>query len=73
MPKGFRFLHDVDLWRLIDREDPYDKRRDSHSYTFVGRLKHGVSIEQAQSDVDIIAKGLEQQVSRHQQRQRIVI
>ncbi len=60
MPKGFRFLQDVDLWRLINREDPYDKRRDSHSYTLVGRLKQGVSIEQAQSDVDAIAKGLEQ-------------
>lgn len=61
MPQGFRFMQEADLWGLINREDPFDKRRDSHSYTLVGRLKQGVAIEEAQSDVDVIARSLEQQ------------
>jgi putative ABC transport system permease protein len=61
MPQGFRFLHQADLWGLINRDDPFDKRRDSHSFTIVGRLKHDVTLEQAQSEVDSIASGLEQQ------------
>ncbi len=61
MPQGFRFMQEADLWGLINREDPFDKRRDSHSYTLVGRLKPGVTTEEAQSDVDVIARNLEQQ------------
>ena len=61
MPRGFRLMQEVDLWALINRDDPFDKRRDSHSYTLVARLKNGVSLEQAQSDVDVIARSLEQQ------------
>lgn len=61
MPRGFRFLHEADLWALINRDDPFDKQRDSHSFDILGRLKQGVSIEQAQSEVDGIARGLEQQ------------
>jgi len=61
MPRGFRFLFDVDLWRLVDRDGPFDPTRDSHSGLVVGRLKAGVSLEQAQSDIDSISRGLEQQ------------
>jgi putative ABC transport system permease protein len=61
MPRGFRFVHEADLWRLINREDPFDKKRDSHSFTLLGRLKQGVTIDDAQSDVGLIAKSLEQQ------------
>jgi predicted permease len=61
MPRGFRFLFDVDLWRLVDRDGPFDRQRDSHSHYVVGRLKPGVTIEQAQSEADAIAGSLEQQ------------
>ncbi len=61
MPPGFRFLFDADLWILIDRDCPIDPQRDSHSLWGVGRLKDGVSLEQAQSDVDAVAKVLEQE------------
>ena len=59
MPLGFRFMFDADLWRLIDRDSTIDMQRDSHSHWVVGRLKDGVSLEQAQLDVDAIAKALE--------------
>lgn len=55
MPRAFHFLFDADLWRLVDREGPFDTRRGSHSHLVVGRLKAGVSIEQAQSEVDAIS------------------
>ena len=61
MPPGFRFLFDADVWILIDRDCPVDEQRDSHSLWAVGRLKEGVSLEQAQSDVDAAAKVLEQE------------
>jgi putative ABC transport system permease protein len=61
MPRAFRFLHEVDLWRLIDRDDPFETQRDSHSFSILGRLMPGVSAQQAQSDVDVISRSLEQQ------------
>lgn len=59
MPPGFRFLYDTDLWIVIDRDCPIDAERDSHSLRAVGRLKKGVSFDQAQSDIDAVAAILE--------------
>lgn len=61
MPRGFRFFEEADLWSPIERDGPLDAQRDSHSLLLFGRLKAGVSMEQAQSEVDSISKGLEQQ------------
>jgi predicted permease len=61
MASRFRFLFDADLWRLVDRDGPFDSHRGSHSHFVVGRLKSGVSIEQAQSEVDAISGSLAQQ------------
>jgi len=58
MPRGFRFLFDVDVWHLIDRDSPIDRRRDSHSLLAVGRLKPDVSIDQAMVETGAIAAGL---------------
>jgi len=58
-PPGFRFMFDTDVWIVIDRDCPIDEQRDSHSLWAVGRLKKGVSLEQAQGDVDAVAAILE--------------
>jgi len=58
MPPGFRFLFDADLWRLVDADGPFDGRRDSYSHLLVGRLEPGVSMEQAQAEVDGISAAL---------------
>ena len=60
MPRGFRFQFDADLWRLVDRDGPFDASRGSHSHILVGRLIPEVSIGQAQSEVDAISTGLGQ-------------
>jgi len=61
MPPNTRFLVDADVWRLVDREGPFDRVRDSHSHILVGRLKPGVTLEAAQSELDGIASALEEQ------------
>jgi predicted permease len=61
MPHDFRFLFDVDVWHLMDRDVGIDDRRDSHSLLAVGRMKPGVSIEQALADCNAIAAGLARQ------------
>jgi predicted permease len=61
MPRGFRFLFEADLWRLVDRDGPYDSERHSHSHVVVGRLKSGVTMDQAQSEMDAISSGLAEQ------------
>ena len=62
IPAGFRFMYDVDVWGLLERGDFfYDRQRDSHSLRVIGRLKKGVSIEQAQSEFDGIALALQKE------------
>jgi putative ABC transport system permease protein len=58
MPLGFRFLFDVDVWILIDDNNPIDNRRDAHSLLMVGRMNDGAAIEQATADLGTIAVGL---------------
>ncbi len=50
LPPGFRFPEDVDVWFAADTEGE-NPSRTSHNYDAVGRLKDGVSIEQAREDI----------------------
>lgn len=61
MPRGFLFLHDADVWHLVNRDGPFDTSRDSHSHLLIGRLRDGVTIAQAQEEVGLISRGLEQE------------
>jgi putative ABC transport system permease protein len=56
MPAGFHLMLDVDFWRPNQREGA----RGSHSWLIVGRLKAEVSLEQAQSQVDVISIQLQE-------------
>ena len=58
MPAGFRFMNDTDLWAPV-RVGMFDTEgRRSHSWQVVGRLKDGVTLEQAQSQMDVISAQL---------------
>jgi putative ABC transport system permease protein len=59
LPSGFRFPNDVDVWLAadIDGENP---SRTSHNYSGVGRLKDGVSVDQAREDISAIARSIYQ-------------
>ncbi len=55
LPAGFGFPADVDLWLPADLagENP---SRTSHNYYAVGRLRDGVTVEQANRDISAIAR-----------------
>lgn len=58
MPPDFRFLHDADLWVPMRRDGPRARSRDWYTWLMVGRLKPGVTIERAQTDMDMISAQL---------------
>lgn len=55
LPPGFRFPADVDLWLPADLagENP---SRTSHNYSAVGRLRDGVTVQQANGEISAIAR-----------------
>jgi predicted permease len=60
LPAGFEFLVEADAWGLIDRDGPWDQARDSHSHWVVGRLAAGVTLDQAQGELDAVSAGLQE-------------
>jgi putative ABC transport system permease protein len=59
LPPGFRFPEDVDVWFPADTEGE-NPSRTSHNYSGIGRLKDGVSVEQAREDILTIARRIYQ-------------
>jgi putative ABC transport system permease protein len=55
LPAGFRFPSDVDLWLPADLEGE-NPSRTSHNYSSVGRLRDGVTVEQANREISAIAR-----------------
>jgi predicted permease len=55
LPAGFRFPADVDLWLPADLNGE-NQSRTSHNYSVVGRLRDGVTVEQANQDISAIAR-----------------
>src|SRR2546427_4620519 len=55
LPAGFRFPADVELWLSADL-DGENPSRTSHNYDAVGRLRDGVTVEQANGDISAIAR-----------------
>jgi hypothetical protein len=57
LPPGFRFPADTDIW--MPREiDSWLPARDAHNWNALGRLREGVSVEQAQADLGEIGRRL---------------
>ncbi len=62
MPRDFSFPQTAELWVPMNFEaSPGMKQRKAHFLRPIGRLKPGVTLEQAQADTDIVAKQLEAQ------------
>jgi putative ABC transport system permease protein len=60
LPAGFQFPNNVNVWLAADLAGE-NLSRTSHNYSGVGRLKDGVSIEQARQDISAIARRIYQQ------------
>jgi predicted permease len=61
MPPGFRFLHDVDLWVPLGQNLIVGRGRAVRITTPFGRLRPGVSLDQARTEMATLARQLEQQ------------
>ena len=61
MGRDVSFPQPADLWMPMNFDSPDMKLRQAHFLRPVGRLKPGVNIRQAQSDLDVIAAQLEEQ------------
>jgi putative ABC transport system permease protein len=55
LPAGFHFPPEVDLWLPADL-DGENPSRTSHNYNAAGRLRDGVTVEQANGDISAIAR-----------------
>jgi predicted permease len=62
LPASFQFaLRNADLWRPYQPTDNQLTRRFMHGTNLIGRLKPGVSEGEAQSELSVIAKRIEQE------------
>ncbi|HYY41868.1 MAG TPA: ABC transporter permease, partial [Pyrinomonadaceae bacterium] len=60
-PQGFQYPRNALLWAPIAFNTPDTSTRRFHFLTTIGRLRDGVSIEQAQSEINNITRQLAQQ------------
>ena len=70
-PAGFRFEDKTEIWLLGDRGLPrfssignLHQNRDVHMLTAVGRLREGVSLSEAQAELDVISARLDREYPR---------
>src|SRR5258708_25531517 len=62
MPAGFRFPSEAtQLWVPQDMDSKSLGPRGSHSFAVIGRLKPGVTLQQAHAEMTVIASHIEQQ------------
>ena len=59
LPAGFRFPDEAEIWLAADIGGE-NLSRTSHNYSAVGRLKDGVSVDQARQDISAIAQRIYQ-------------
>ncbi len=61
MPAGFHYPAESELWIPLDVDSKHLGERGSHWLNAVGRLKPGITLQQAQAEMTLIAARLEQQ------------
>ena len=61
LPAWYRVPAAADLWVPLDMSLENLGRRGSHSWRAIGRMKPGVTLEQARADLHVIAERLEKQ------------
>jgi putative ABC transport system permease protein len=61
MPANFRIGLKADLWAPLDMDPKKLPARGNHSFPVIGRLKPGVTVQQAKANLNAIAKRLAEQ------------
>ncbi len=60
MPAEFDYPGGIEMWFPMRDDTPYAQGRGNNNFFYVGRLGDEVTIEQAQTEVDLIARRLEE-------------
>jgi putative ABC transport system permease protein len=60
MPEGFEFRGGVQIWLPAQEGAGYATGRGNNNFFFVGRLADGVTLEQAQAQVDAVGRGIQE-------------
>jgi putative ABC transport system permease protein len=55
---GAQFGEQADIWQPLGFTDKEMKRRGSRSYGVIGRLASGVSVQQAQAEIETVVRGM---------------
>jgi len=58
MPDGYDYPAGVQLWSPMQRGGPSESGRGNNNFSIIGRLAGGVTIEQAQSEMDVLAANI---------------
>ena len=61
LPRGFQFPSRTEVWIPFDMSPANFGSRGNHNFRALGRLKSGVTLEQAQADLTLVARNLERQ------------
>ena len=61
MPEGFSFPERAEMWLPIAFSPAETKNREAHIVRVIGRMKPGLRLDQAQSEMAVLANQLEQQ------------
>jgi putative ABC transport system permease protein len=60
LPSDFRFLGKADIWSVFPLSGDALKEREARYVTAVARLRPGVTVEQAQAEMETVSRGLQQ-------------
>ncbi len=58
MPRGFYFQSPTDIWLPVGAGGPDTEPRENHAWVMLGRMRPEVTLEQAQSQMDVITTQL---------------
>jgi putative ABC transport system permease protein len=73
LPIGFQFPRNTEIWIPSQAAFPEQSSRSSHNYQVVGRLKPGISVDQAQAQLAAIASKLEQTYPKSNANKSIIV
>jgi len=75
LPPGFRFPDKTDLWFPVNTvfREPTANFRGGQNYFAVGRLKPGVSLEQAQTEMSLIGRRLEREYPEFDKGRKVAV
>jgi len=60
MPRGFDYPSGTDVWFPLQRGAGYTRGRSNNNFSMLGRLRDVVSIEQAQAQMEVVARNISQ-------------